>query len=78
MKGIQLVLILLLRALIDASALDLYVEVRSDVIEGLKLNMEIELSSNGIISKGKLISFQTSPNLETYTHLLRIRIRDHI
>ena len=67
---------IVIASLIDASALDLYVEVRSDVIEGLKLNMEIEVSSNGILSKGKLISFQTSPNLETYTHLLRIRISD--
>jgi len=63
--------------LIDADSLDLYVEVRSEVIEGLKLNMEIEVSSNNVISKGKLISFQTSPNLETYTHLLRIRTRDN-
>ena len=62
--------------LIDTSSLDLYVEVRSDVIEGLTLNMDIEVSSNQITSKGKLISFQTSPNLETYTHLLRIRIND--
>lgn len=62
--------------LIDTSFLDLYVEVRGDVIEGLKLNMDIEVSSNKIKSNGKLISFQTSPNLETYTHLLRIRIKD--
>ena len=67
---------IVIASLIDPSSLDLYVEVRSDVIEGLKLNMEIEVSSNGILSKGKLISFQTSPNLETYTHLLRIRISD--
>ena len=63
--------------LIDTSALDLYVEVRRDVIEGLKLDMDIEILSNKIITKGKLISFQTSPNLETYTHLLRIRINDN-
>ena len=25
---------------------------------------------------GELIAFQTSPSLETYTHLLRIRIKD--
>ena len=62
--------------LIDTSSLDLYVEVRGDVIEGLNLNMDIEVSSNQITSSGKLISFQTSPNLETYTHLLRIRIKD--
>ena len=62
--------------LIDTSSLDLYVEVRGDVIEGLKLNMDIEVSSNQITSSGKLISFQTSPNLETYTHLLRIRIKE--
>ena len=68
---------IIVASLIDASSLDLYVEVRSDVIEGLKLNMEIEVSSNGIISKGKLISFQTSPNLETNTHLLRIRITEN-
>lgn len=63
--------------LIDASSLDLYVEVRGDVIEGLKLNMNIDVESNGISSRGKLISFQTSPNLKTYTHLLRIRLIDN-
>ena len=62
--------------LIDTSSLDLYVEVRGDVIDGLKLNMNIELQSNNIITNGKLISFQTSPSLETYTHLLRIRIKN--
>jgi len=62
--------------LIDASSLDLYVEVRGEVIDGLKLNMDIDVISNGISSKGKLISFQTSPNLETYTHLLRVRVSD--
>ena len=62
--------------LIDTSSLDLYVEVRGDVIDGLKLNMNIDVQSNGIFSNGKLISFQTSPNLKTYTHLLRIRLTD--
>ena len=63
--------------LIDASSLDLYVEVRGDVIDGLKLNMNIEVISSNRKSIGKLIAFQTSPSLETYTHLLRIRIKDN-
>ena len=63
--------------LIDASSLDLYVEVRGDVIDGLKLNMNIEVVSNNRKTIGKLIAFQTSPSLETYTHLLRIRIKDN-
>ena len=63
--------------LIDASSLDLYVEVRGDVIDGLKSNMNIEVVSNNRKSIGKLIAFQTSPSLETYTHLLRIRIKDN-
>jgi len=62
--------------LIDVSSLDLYVEVRGDVIDGLKLNMDIQITSDEIKSVGELISFQTSPNLKTYTHLLRIRIKD--
>ena len=62
--------------LIDISSLDLYVEVRRDVIDGLKLNMDISVSANGLNFLGKLISFQTSPNLKTYTHLLRIRLKD--
>ena len=62
--------------LIDNSSLDLYVEVRGNVIKGLKLGMSITVSSKEVISEGELIAFQTSPNLETYTHLLRIRIKD--
>ena len=63
--------------LIDVSSLDLYVEVRGDVIDGLESNMNIEVVSNNRKSIGKLIAFQTSPSLETYTHLLRIRIKDN-
>ena len=62
--------------LIDNSSLDLYVEVRGNVIKGLKLGMNITVLSKEVISEGELIAFQTSPNLETYTHLLRIRIKD--
>ena len=62
--------------LIDISSLDLYVEVRGDVIDRLKLNMNIDVITNKKKSVGKLISFQTSPDLETYTHLLRVRIKD--
>ena len=62
--------------LIDNSSLDLYVEVRGNAIKGLKLGMSITVSSKEVISEGELIAFQTSPNLETYTHLLRIRIKD--
>ena len=62
--------------LIDNTSLDLYVEVRGNVIRGLKLGMSITVFSKDVISAGKLIAFQTSPNLETYTHLLRIRIKD--
>ena len=62
--------------LIDTTSLDLYVEVRGDVIDGLKLNMDIELLSNDIITSGKLFSFHTSPSLDTYTHLFRIRIKN--
>jgi multidrug efflux pump subunit AcrA (membrane-fusion protein) len=39
--------------------------------------MNIEVVSNNRKSIGKLIAFQTSPSLETYTHLLRIRIKDN-
>jgi len=62
--------------LIDNSSLDLYVEVRGNVIKGLKLGMNITVSSREVVTKGELIAFQTSPDLETYTHLLRIRIKD--
>ena len=62
--------------LIDNSSLDLYVEVRGNVIKGLKLGMNITVSSKEVVTAGELIAFQTSPDLETYTHLLRIRIKD--
>jgi multidrug efflux pump subunit AcrA (membrane-fusion protein) len=54
-------------------ALDLYVEVRRDVIEGLKFDMDIEIVIKWVklLQRESLISFQTSPNLETYTHLLK-------
>ncbi len=62
--------------LIDISSLDLYVEVRRDVVDNLQLNMPVEVKVNGVTFLGKLASFQTSPNLETYTHLLRVRLKE--
>ncbi len=63
-------------SLVDDSMLDLYLEVRGEVIKGLNLYEKVPVESGNIRSIGELISFQTSPDLESYTHQIKIRLKD--
>ena len=60
--------------LVDTTKLDLYLEVRGDVIDNLRLGQEIPIDINGSFEKGTLIAYQTDPDIKTFTHAVRVRV----
>ena len=60
--------------LVDASALDLYAEVRGNVAQSLKQGQVVTVDVSGQQLPGEVIALQIDPNPETFTHALRVRI----
>lgn len=60
--------------LIDASALDLYVEVRGDVVHSLQQGQEVEVRVDDRPLRGNVFAQQLDPDPVTFTHALRIRV----
>ena len=60
--------------LVDASALDLYAEVRGNVAQSLKQGQVVSVDVSGQQLPGEVIALQIDPNPETFTHALRVRI----
>jgi RND family efflux transporter MFP subunit len=61
--------------LVDASELDLYVEVRGDVVQSLAQGRQVEVEIDGVTRQGEIIALQVDPDPQTFTHALRIRLR---
>jgi RND family efflux transporter MFP subunit len=60
--------------LVDASALDLYVEVRGDVVQSLAQGQAVAVAVNGREMQGEVIALQLDPDPVTFTHALRVRL----
>jgi RND family efflux transporter MFP subunit len=60
--------------LIDASLLDLYVEVRGDVAQSLQPGQEVDVVVDAVTLPGKVIALQIDPDPVTFTHALRVRV----
>lgn len=60
--------------LVDAAMLDMYVEVRGDVIESLAQGQAVEVEVNGRTLPGEVFSIQLDPDPVTFTHALRVRL----
>ncbi|NNJ94344.1 MAG: efflux RND transporter periplasmic adaptor subunit [Halobacteria archaeon] len=60
--------------LVDASALDLYVEVRGDVAQSLSQGQAVAVTVNGGELQGEVIALQLDPDPVTFTHALRVRL----
>lgn len=60
--------------LVDASALDLYVEVRGDVAQSLTQGQAVAVTVNGNETQGEVIALQLDPDPVTFTHALRVRL----
>jgi len=60
--------------LVDASALDLYVEVRGDVAQSLSQGQAVVVTVNGSELQGEVIALQLDPDPVTFTHALRVRL----
>ncbi len=59
---------------INDTFLDLNIEVRGDAIENLEIGKKIQVQSKNTEVFGKIVSFQTSPDFKSYTHLIKVRV----
>jgi RND family efflux transporter MFP subunit len=60
--------------LVDAAKLDMYVEVRGEVIQSLAQGQAVEVELDGSSLPGEVLSLQLDPDPVTFTHALRIRL----
>lgn len=60
--------------LVDAATLDLYVEVRGNVLQSLTQGQAVTVSVNGLELPGEVIALQLDPDPVTFTHALRVRL----
>jgi len=60
--------------LIDASELDLYVEVRGDVAQSLARGQAVDVEVDGRLLAGNIVALQVDPDPVTFTHALRVRL----
>jgi len=60
--------------LIDASELDLYVEVRGEVAQSLDQGQAVDVEADGRLLPGRIVALQVDPDPVTFTHALRVRL----
>ena len=58
--------------LIDASRLELYVEVRGDVAQSLAQGQPVDVEVDNRVLPGQIVALQLDPDPETFTHALRV------
>jgi HlyD family secretion protein len=60
--------------LVDAGTLDMYVEVRGEVMQSLSQGQPVEVEVDGNSLPGEVLAMQLDPDPVTFTHALRIRL----
>lgn len=60
--------------LIDATRLELYVEVRGDVAQSLAQGQSVDIEVNNRVLPGQVVALQLDPDPVTFTHALRVRL----
>ena len=60
--------------LIDATRLELYVEVRGDVAQSLAQGQSVDVEVNNRVLPGQVVALQLDPDPVTFTHALRVRL----
>jgi RND family efflux transporter MFP subunit len=60
--------------LVDAATLDMYVEVRGEVMQSLSQGQPVGIEVDGNSLPGKVLAMQLDPDPVTFTHALRIRL----
>lgn len=60
--------------LIDASMLELYVEVRGDIAQSLLPGQAVDVEVDKLLLPGEIVALQPDPDPVTFTHALRVRI----
>ena len=60
--------------LIDATRLELYVEVRGDIAQSLAQGQSVDVEVNNRVLPGQVVALQLDPDPVTFTHALRVRL----
>jgi multidrug efflux pump subunit AcrA (membrane-fusion protein) len=60
--------------LVDAATLDMYVEVRGEVMQSLSQGQHVGVEVDGNSLPGEVLAMQLDPDPVTFTHALRIRL----
>ncbi len=60
--------------LVDLTSLDLYVEVRGEVLDNLELGQSLAVTAGGRTFAGRLHALQYDPDPTTHTHALLVRL----
>lgn len=63
--------------LVDAAKLDMYVEVRGEVMQSLAQGQAVEVEVDSTRLSGEVLALQLDPDPVTFTHALRIRLSGH-
>lgn len=63
-------------SVVDTSQYDLQLDVRGELLAGLRLNQSIQVEVNRISLTGSVVALQPDPDVNTNTHQIRIRIQD--
>ena len=60
--------------LVDTSELDVLLDVRGEIVAGLTLNQNVEVSVNNNKVTGSIVALQPDPDVNTNTHQIRVRV----
>ncbi|MDW3095641.1 MAG: efflux RND transporter periplasmic adaptor subunit [Gammaproteobacteria bacterium] len=60
--------------LVDTSEFDVQLDVRGEVLAGLALKQQVDVSVNQSDSQGYIVALQLDPDVNTNTHQVRVRV----
>ncbi len=60
--------------LVDTSELDVLLDVRGEIVAGLNLHQQVDVTINNQKEKGRIVALQPDPDVNTNTHQIRVRV----
>ena len=60
--------------LVDTSELDVLLDVRGEIVAGLTLGQQVNVTINNQVVSGRIVALQPDPDVNTNTHQIRVRI----
>ena len=60
--------------LVDTTELDVLLDVRGEIVAGLNLHQQVDVTINNQKEKGRIVALQPDPDVNTNTHQIRVRV----